>query len=282
MKRPMVVLVLLIGVVAVLSPIGWWFFRHHDEQTAIGVVQNASFNEDISNGTLVARITGTTGNTQWESFQPDGKPDHVRAVDANISLGKHNAVIQWLVNTDTKYVELHAIEVDTQQMSYALGVLKLLSWAVAGPDATENGKHPARDIVGKWQGDLEGDGFMDVTTSGNGYAVKLQVVSRESGCGGEVTGEGKLNGETLTISVPAQDIHDPTKRTACNITIRFDGEAANVEESNCLAFHGASCGFDGILHQVSHEYVAAPPRTPTSSNVEIGPPPASPEGQVGR
>ena len=96
-------------------------------------------------------------------------------------------------------------------------------------------------ITGTWNGSLEGDGSMTVTSSAEGIDVELNV-SSPSGCAGTFEGSGSLANNVLTLSKNDAD-------QVCTITIKFSGDTAEVDENNCSYYHGAACGFSGTLNR---------------------------------
>lgn len=98
------------------------------------------------------------------------------------------------------------------------------------------------NIAGTWDGQLEGDGGMEIKLAPAGYDIALNV-SDSSGCSGSIEGSGTLSGNTMVLSKKEDD-------QMCAITIRFSGDTAELNEDNCSGYHGAACGFSGTLKKV--------------------------------
>jgi len=108
------------------------------------------------------------------------------------------------------------------------------------PAAYQQSQAPAQIAhVGLWR--EEGAGEMEIKPAPTGFDVSLNVAT--AGCTGEIQGSGTLSGNTLTLMK-----NDDGQ--VCTITVKFAGNTAEVSENNCLTYHGASCGFSGILKKV--------------------------------
>jgi hypothetical protein len=104
----------------------------------------------------------------------------------------------------------------------------------------------ASNIAGTWTGSLEGDGEMVIKTMPTGFDVALSVTGETAGgssCGGAIEGSGTLFGNTLTLTKKEDN-------QVCTITIKFVGDTANIDEDNCMNYHGAACGFYGSLKKL--------------------------------
>ncbi len=75
------------------------------------------------------------------------------------------------------------------------------------------------------------------------------------GCAGAFAGRGRLTGRTLALA-PLEPAKGAER---CRVTVVFDpdGRGATIEESECLAFHGAACGFSGRLARLASGAEAA-------------------------
>lgn len=113
--------------------------------------------------------------------------------------------------------------------------------APAQSPQTSTGTAPS-NIVGTWEGRLEGDGGMEIKLAPTGYDVAVNV-SEASGCAGSIEGAGALSGNTMVLSKKEDD-------QVCAITIKFSGDTAELSEDNCSGYHGAACGFSGSLKKV--------------------------------
>jgi hypothetical protein len=90
------------------------------------------------------------------------------------------------------------------------------------------------------------DGYLTVRENddGSGYAVTIFAIQKyEPQNSGEITGEGKLDGNKMTVDFGSED-------PAATVTVTFDGETANVETSE--AFHGS--GWLGLNVYIDGEY----------------------------
>jgi len=95
-------------------------------------------------------------------------------------------------------------------------------------------------ILGRWSGNLEGDGRMEIDPAPAGYKIALHV-SGPSGCIGSIDGAGPLYGDTITLTKEKDG-------RVCTISIKFKTwDTAEVSENNCSDYHGTACGFRGAL-----------------------------------
>lgn len=96
-------------------------------------------------------------------------------------------------------------------------------------------------IVGRWHDEVDGQIEMQVTDVNTGYHIVLSVLAPE--CFGEIDGHARLEGDTLAFTKAFDG-------GTCKITATFRHGIASVNEDNCLAFHGAACGYAGILNKI--------------------------------
>lgn len=99
---------------------------------------------------------------------------------------------------------------------------------------------PLPDVVGRWKGQLEGNGEMEIRPREDGdYQLSLRV-STESGCAGSVSGRVLVEGPAVTLS-------SGENGGMCTVRVKFSGASAEIEEDGCTNRHGAACGFSGTL-----------------------------------
>lgn len=110
---------------------------------------------------------------------------------------------------------------------------------------TERPQENIPAISGYWRGVLEGDGEMSIKPAAGGFNVDLNV-SSPSGCAGSIEGVGSVVNNVLTLTKKEGD-------QVCTVTIRFEGEAAEIDENNCSYYHGAACGFSGVLNRKNQD-----------------------------
>lgn len=97
-----------------------------------------------------------------------------------------------------------------------------------------------QEVVGTWEGELEGSGTMEVTRGADGLYVALGVQA-PGGCGGALEGAAARNGNRLTV----QRSDDGR---SCTVIVEFADDTAQVTEGDgCTYYHGAACGFSGTL-----------------------------------
>jgi hypothetical protein len=97
---------------------------------AVEIAQLHSFDGHVTVKDEVARLASATGNVSWESFHAEGMPSRTRIVSAMMTNQSGTAGIQWLVNTETSFVELHAIMIDGQPRNLITGPLELETWSI--------------------------------------------------------------------------------------------------------------------------------------------------------
>lgn len=98
---------------------------------------------------------------------------------------------------------------------------------------------PAGNFKGRGEGRLE----LSVSKSNQ---VNLTTTIGRVGCMGHFTAKGKMIGERIMQA----DKEEFGK--VCSLTLYFDTHFNNVstQEDNCTIFHGAACGFSGVLKRI--------------------------------
>lgn len=116
----------------------------------------------------------------------------------------------------------------------------------------------AQEHQGHWFGDGEGEISLDLThIESDIYAISITTVvpiSDMAGCGGGIDGQVILDSKGGNFFVENED-YDPDQdetglnRRHCEIALTFneDGTLTTEEQGGCLYYHGAACGFSGIL-----------------------------------
>ncbi len=117
----------------------------------------------------------------------------------------------------------------------------------------------AQEHQGHWFGDGEGNITLDLTHIENDvYAISINTVVPISdmggGCGGGIDGEVILDSAGGNFFVENEDFDPKADETGlnrryCEISLTFneDGTLTTEEQSGCLYYHGAACGFSGTL-----------------------------------
>jgi len=81
-----------------------------------------------------------------------------------------------------------------------------------------------------------------ITRAADG-SYKVDVYVGVEGCSGAFTGVGRIEGADL-VADGKEDIY------ACRLVISKTRTGVTIKEGDgCLAFHGASCEFNGTLHK---------------------------------
>ena len=78
-------------------------------------------------------------------------------------------------------------------------------------------------------------------------SLHVHVSTAVRGCGGEVEGSASQSGAVITMF--RVDTLAPGDRCRVMLT-RSGGGGMSLEEQSCLAWHGASCQFEGLYTQV--------------------------------
>jgi hypothetical protein len=116
----------------------------------------------------------------------------------------------------------------------------------------------SQEHEGLWSGSGEGDITLDLTHIENDvYGISINTVvpiSDVGGCAGGVDGEVILDSTGGNFFVENEG-YDPQEeesglnRRYCEISLKFneDGTLTTEEQSGCLYYHGAACGFSGTL-----------------------------------
>lgn len=113
-------------------------------------------------------------------------------------------------------------------------VLSVLAWSVSAAPAFD-GEYEFSE--GGYSQSIE------IKKKPNGYSV-LMAVGME-GCSGAFEGSGTVEGDTLVAKLDGEDAKDDP----CRLRITRKGNRLKVEEQECLAWHGASCDFNGTLRK---------------------------------
>lgn len=97
--------------------------------------------------------------------------------------------------------------------------------------------------AGEFQGRGEGKLFLSISKNN---AVELTTVTKPVGCGGFFSGKGKM------ITSKIMEAKKVEFGKTCTVIIYFDNQFRNISthEDDCVTFHGAACGFNGILKRV--------------------------------
>lgn len=105
-------------------------------QKSVDIVKDDVLKDGRTTEIYVASVAGATGKVGWSEFRPEGYESHVRIVEVNISRTTdqepHSAKIQWLVNMDTKYVELKYLEIDSEAKNLFTGMVELELLLITG------------------------------------------------------------------------------------------------------------------------------------------------------
>ncbi len=117
----------------------------------------------------------------------------------------------------------------------------------------------AQEHQGHWFGEGEGDITLDLTHIQNdiyGFSINTVVPISDmgGGCAGGVDGEVKLDSKGGNFFIENEG-YDPDEgetglnRRYCEISLTFneDGTLTTEEQTGCLYYHGAACGFSGTL-----------------------------------
>ena len=98
-------------------------------QKSVDIVKNDVLADGRTTEIYVASVAGVSGIVKWDEFRPEGYESYVRVVEVNISRKtdqkSHSAKIQWLVNIDTKFVELKYLEIDGKAKNLYTGMVEL-------------------------------------------------------------------------------------------------------------------------------------------------------------
>jgi hypothetical protein len=98
---------------------------------AIETVKKSAFNDQQTVAQHLAESAGINGTIEWEGFRPAGNPLQSRVVNARVKVNNRSASVQWLVNTETDFVQMHAIEIDNEPKTLFSGLLALSSLATS-------------------------------------------------------------------------------------------------------------------------------------------------------
>ncbi len=116
----------------------------------------------------------------------------------------------------------------------------------------------AQEHEGIWSGQGEGDITLDLThLQDDIYKISINTIvpiSDMGGCAGGIDGEVILDSNGGNFFVENEDFDPKTEeggfnRRYCEISLKFneDGTLTTEEQSGCLYYHGAACGFSGTL-----------------------------------
>ena len=111
------------------------------------------------------------------------------------------------------------------------------------PLAITAGALPAAAIEGTYENDM--GTTLKVSKRSAGYHAAIDLAWKGGSCIGSVEGPATLKGRVLTLRGRNSATPD-----ACVVRITFKGRAATLDEqSGCLSFHGARCGFRGTVRR---------------------------------
>lgn len=93
---------------------------------------------------------------------------------------------------------------------------------------------------GEFQGRGEGKLFLSISKMNN---IEIVTTTGNFGCGGSFVAKGKM------IAARIMQAQKYEMGKMCTITIYFDEKFKSIstQEDDCVAFHGAACGFNGVL-----------------------------------
>ena len=86
-----------------------------------------------------------------------------------------------------------------------------------------------------------------IGSSKEAVAISI-VVGTRSGCTGEFSGLGAINGERIVVR-PYKPLRQE-ENCKVSIDVNPTGDTVTVSESGCFALHGAGCGFEGALSAI--------------------------------
>jgi hypothetical protein len=200
---------------------------------------------------ILGQIGGSEGLSEKE-IQENMKIEYPRASAFDKNVKKYNCEAQLIAGGYYKLPITYESQLDdnNQHIVSVGGISRgdlwgVKSWIMTGIEKSRASKSEtptASSIAGTWKGSLEGDGEMVIKPASTGFDVALSV-SSSSGCAGSIEGNGALSGNTLTLTKKGDD-------QVCTVTIKFVGDTANIDEDNCMSYHGAACSFYGTLKKI--------------------------------
>lgn len=117
----------------------------------------------------------------------------------------------------------------------------------------------AQEHQGHWFGSGEGDLTVDLThiqedQYGIAISTVVPITEEFTGCAGGIDGEVLLDSDGGNFFVENEgyigtDPESPMNQRYCEISLKFDKKGMLIieEQSGCMYYHGASCGFSGTL-----------------------------------
>ena len=94
--------------------------------------------------------------------------------------------------------------------------------------------------AGRYAGEPEGGGDLTIVRRADGHHVTAEVAVPR--CVGRFEGRATIRDGALTA-------RQEKDGQICTLTIRQSAGTLRVEETGCLTFHGAACGFEGTYRR---------------------------------
>lgn len=115
--------------------------------------------------------------------------------------------------------------------------------AAPAPAATPAGAVPGvSGWAGTYDGTFEGGtGTVAIAEADADGRFKVNLDVGAPGCAGQAEGLAAPAGDALVLTLDRGS--DDTR--VCQVGITRDGDSLEIEERNCLSYHGASCSFAG-------------------------------------
>lgn len=90
-----------------------------------------------------------------------------------------------------------------------------------------------------------GEGKLSLSIS-KGNTITMTTFTHALGCGGAFAADGEMIAPNIMQARKQED------GKTCVLTLYFDKKfkAVSAKEDNCTFFHGAACGFDGVLKRM--------------------------------
>ncbi len=77
-----------------------------------------------------------------------------------------------------------------------------------------------------------------------GGKIAVYILIDSGGCAGEFEGKGTMQGNVITATKKFEN-------EICKLTLKVNGEKIEIEEENCLAWHGVRCSFEGTFIKIA-------------------------------